>query len=56
MDNFVYYTGLIALFFVLTGILYSFLVISLYNYQTYVIEKEKRTLNNEILSNWLNNL
>ena len=55
MANFVYYTGLTALFFVLVAILYSFLVIAMYNFQSYVVQKEKRALNKEVLNDWINN-
>ena len=55
MANFVYYTGLTALFFVLVGILYSFLVIAMYNFQSYVVQKEKRALSKEVLNDWINN-
>lgn len=55
MANFVYYTGLTALFFVLVAILYSFLVIAMYNFQSYVVQKEKRALSKEVLNDWINN-
>ena len=55
MADFIYYTGLTALFFVLTAVLYSFLVVAMYNYQSYVIQKEKRALSREVLNDWINN-
>ncbi len=55
MASFVYYTGLAALFFVLVAILYSFLVVAMYNYQSYIIQKEKRALSKEVLTDWIDN-